>query len=145
MSYRASYLTHDTEARDQMDWNPEWSRRARGFAAYAALRESGRDGVAQIVDGCCEHARQLVLRIGALPGAEVVWEPVINQGLVRFGDDHRTDAVIAAIQATGEAYFGGTTWRGMRCMRVSVCNWRTSAAEVERAVAAAEHALASLK
>lgn len=46
MSYRASYLTHDEDARDQMDWNPEWSRRARGVATYAAMRELGRAGIA---------------------------------------------------------------------------------------------------
>jgi aromatic-L-amino-acid decarboxylase len=81
-----------------------------------------------------------VTGIGRLPGAEVLWEPVINQGLVRFldpkGQDHdrRTDDVIAAIVKTGEAFFGGTTWRGMRAMRVSVCNWRTSEQDVQRTI-----------
>ena len=144
MSHRAAYLTHDEEARDAIDWNPEWSRRARGFPTYAALRELGRDGVAALVERCCRHAHALVTRIGSLPGAEVVWEPVINQGLVRFPDpaggateadhDRRTDEVIAAIVAAGEAFFGGTTWRGRRAMRVSVCNWQTSDEDVARAV-----------
>jgi aromatic-L-amino-acid decarboxylase len=81
-----------------------------------------------------------VTGIGRLPGAEVLWAPVINQGLVRFldpkGQDHdrRTDDVIAAIVKTGEAFFGGTTWRGMRAMRVSVCNWRTSEQDVQRTI-----------
>jgi len=141
MSYRASYLTHDEAARDQLDWTPEWSRRARGFATYAALRELGRRGVAELVERCCEHARAIVSGIGALPGAEVVWMPQINQGLVAFGDDARTDAVIAAILASGEAFFGGTTWRGRRSMRVSVCNWQTNGDDVRRAIAAAAKAL----
>ena len=146
MSHRAAYLTHDAEARDEMEWNPEWSRRARGFPAYAALRQLGRDGIAALIDRCCEHARALVLGIGRLPGAEVVWEPVINQGLVRFPDpkpgaseqdhDRRTEEVIAAILATGEAFFCGTTWRGRRAMRVSVCSWQTSEADVRRVVSA---------
>jgi glutamate/tyrosine decarboxylase-like PLP-dependent enzyme len=136
ISCRASYLSYDETARDQIDWTPEWSRRARGFATYCALRELGRDGVAALVERCCEYARALVLGIGKLPGAEVVWAPTINQGLVRFGDDARTDAVIAAVLRTGEAFFGGTTWRGERCMRVSVCNWQTSDADVARAIAA---------
>jgi len=143
MSYRASYLTHDEAARDQLDWTPEWSRRARGFATYAALRELGRCGVAQLVERCCEHARAIVSGIGALPGAEVVWLPQINQGLVAFGGDARTDRVIAAILASGEAFFGGTTWRGRRAMRVSVCNWQTNEDDVRRAIAAAEAALAN--
>jgi glutamate/tyrosine decarboxylase-like PLP-dependent enzyme len=151
MSHRAAYLTHDDDARDQIDWNPEWSRRARGFPTYAALRELGRDGIAALVERCCNHAHSLVMRIGRLPGAEVLWEPVINQGLVRFLDprpdaseeDHnrKTDEVIAAILVTGEAFFGGTTWRGRRAMRVSVCNWRTSDGDVERAVSAVANVL----
>lgn len=141
MSHRAPYLTHQEDARDEMDWNPEWSRRARGFSTYAALRQLGRDGVAELIDRCCLHAHELVMGIGKLEGAEVLWEPTINQGLVRFLDqspeqdhDRRTDDVIAAIVAAGEAFFGGTTWRGKRAMRVSVCNWRTSPEDVQRSI-----------
>jgi glutamate/tyrosine decarboxylase-like PLP-dependent enzyme len=147
MSHRAPYLTHDAAMRDQMDWNPEWSRRARGFSTYAALRELGRNGVAALIDRCCDHARAIVEGIGALPGAEILWPPSINQGLVRFldpkGSDHdrRTDEIIAAIAATGEAFFTGTTWRGMRAMRVSVSNWQTSDEDVQRAVRAVEMTL----
>lgn len=153
LSVRASYLTHASAARDQMDWNPEWSRRSRMFAAYAALKQLGRKGVAELVDRCCNHAHSIVMRIGELPGAEVLWEPTINQGLVRFPDprpaatdadhDRHTDAVIAAILKTGEAFFGGTTWRGRRAMRVSVCNWQTSETDVDRVVAAVRQAIGS--
>jgi len=141
MSHRAPYLTHQEDARDEMDWNPEWSRRARGFSTYAALRQLGRDGVAELIDRCCHHAHELVMGIGELAGAEVLWEPISNQGLVRFLDpsseqdhDRRTDEVIAAVVASGEAFFGGTTWRGKRAMRVSVCNWRTSPEDVQRSI-----------
>lgn len=146
MSHRAVYLTHDAEARDQMDWNPEWSRRARGFPSYAALRQLGRRGVAQMIDGCCEHARNIVAGVGRLPGVKVVFEPIINQGLLRFlspahaateaDHDRRTDEVIAAVLAGGEAFFSPSTWHGQRVMRVSVCNWRTSDHDVERVVEA---------
>jgi glutamate/tyrosine decarboxylase-like PLP-dependent enzyme len=151
MSHRAAYLTHDEEARDQIDWNPEWSRRARGFPTYAALRELGRNGVAAMIERCCRHARALVTGIGRLPGAGVLAEPLLNQGLVRFAapaphaseEDHdrRTDEVIARILATGEAFFGGTTWRGRRAMRVSVCNWQTSDDDVERVIRAVANVL----
>lgn len=142
LSHRAAYLTHDAEMRDQIDWNPEWSRRARGFSTYAALRELGRTGVAALIERCCDHAHVMVDGIGRLPGAEVLWRSSINQGLVRFldphGSDHdrRTDEVIAAIGATGEAFFAGTTWRGMRAMRVSVCNWQTSEEDIQRTLGA---------
>lgn len=151
-SYRASYLTHDQEARDQMDWTPEWSRRGRGVATYAAIRQLARNGIADLVERTCRFAHALVTRVGALPGVELVWEPQINQGLVRFLDtkpgatetdhDRRTDAIIDAILKSGEAFFGGTTWRGKRCMRVSVCNWQTDDKDVDRAVKAVRRALA---
>jgi len=151
LSHRAPYLTVSAEARDQIDWNPEWSRRARAFPTYAAFRQLGRTGIAKLVDTCCANARALVTRIGSLPGVEIVSEPILNQGLVRFlhpnpgatEADHakRTDEVIAAINATGEAFFTGSNWKGRRVMRVSVCNWRTNASDVDRAVAAAASAL----
>ncbi|MEO7713741.1 MAG: aminotransferase class V-fold PLP-dependent enzyme [Gemmatimonadaceae bacterium] len=153
MEHRASYLVHATEVRDQLDWTPEHSRRARGFATWAALRELGRGGLADLIARNCRQAHDIVTRIGALPGARVMSVPIINQGLVRFLDmnasatevdhDRRTDAVIAAINASGEAFFTGTTWRGMRCMRVSVSGWRTTTADVDRAVRAAALQLAT--
>jgi glutamate/tyrosine decarboxylase-like PLP-dependent enzyme len=151
LSLRLAYITYDAQVRDQSDWNPEFSRRARGFATYAALRELGRDGVAAMIERDCEHARAIVTGIGKLPGAEVLWMPAINQGLVRFPSprpgatpqehDAHNDAVIARINAAGEAFFSGTTWRGQRAMRVSVSNWRTDARDVERTVAAVAAAL----
>lgn len=151
MSYRASYLVHDKEARDPMDYNPEWSRRGRAVSTYAALRELGKAGVASLIERCCEHAHALVTGIGALDGAELLREPIINQGLVRFPDprpgaseaDHarRTDQVIALMNASGEAFFSGSTWQGMRCMRVSVCSWQTTENDVRRSIAAAAAAI----
>jgi aromatic-L-amino-acid decarboxylase len=150
-SHRTSYTQYVDDARDQIEWNPEWSRRGRGVPTYAALRQLGSSGVAELVERSSAHAHALATRIGALPGAQLIWEPVINQGLVRFLDprpdatepdhDRRTDDVIARIVASGEAFFGGTTWRGKRCMRISVCNWQTSTEDVDRAVRAAEVAL----
>jgi glutamate/tyrosine decarboxylase-like PLP-dependent enzyme len=144
MSHRASYISYSSDVRDQCDWNPEWSRRARGFSSYAAIRQLGTDGLAQMIERCCTHARSLVTEIGSLASAELLWKPQINQGLVRFLDlrvgssqqdhDRRTDEMIAKINSTGEAFFSGTTWRGRRAMRVSVCNWQTSDDDVKRTV-----------
>lgn len=144
MSHRAAYISLDEDARDEINWNPEWSRRSRGFSSYAALRQLGREGIADLVERCCRHAHDLVMGIGSLAGAEMLCEPIINQGLVRFLDqshsateqdhDRRTEEVIAAIVASGEAFFGGTTWHGKRAMRVSVCNWRTSREDVQRSI-----------
>jgi glutamate/tyrosine decarboxylase-like PLP-dependent enzyme len=143
----ASYSEPVDGLRNQKDWNPEWSRRGRGFTAYAAIRALGRTGIAEIVERCCAHADRLVRSMGALPATEVLASPVINQGLVRFlaedGDhDGRTERVIARIQAKGEAWFGGATWHGKRVMRVSVCNWVTSERDIERAIATVREAAA---
>ena len=139
MTVSASYLPVDADAREALDWTPEWSRRARGFVVYAALRELGRDGVAALVDRCCAQAATLAHGIAALPGAVLIGGPGLNQALISFGD--ATDAVIARVNAGGEAFFGATTWRGRRAMRVCVINWRTTDADIARAVAAVAAAI----
>jgi glutamate/tyrosine decarboxylase-like PLP-dependent enzyme len=150
MTQTASYIASDGEVRDAMDWTPDWTRRARGHAVYAALRELGRDGVADLVDRCCRHAAAMAEGIAALPGAELVAPATLNQALVRFPDpdarddadhDRRTLAVMQAVNTSGEAYFSGTVWQGRRAMRISVCNWRTTENDVQRAIAAVAAAL----
>jgi glutamate/tyrosine decarboxylase-like PLP-dependent enzyme len=145
-SHRVAYLDHSDVARDQVDWNPEYSRRARGFATYAAISSLGREGIGRIVAEGCRHARAIVDGAAALPGVQVVCSPRINQGLLRFLDprpgatetdhDRRTEEVTARIVASGEALFACTTWRGLRCMRVSVSGWATTDDDVERTVRA---------
>jgi len=144
MTISANYITLEEQARNEIDWNPEWSRRSRGFTVYAAIKELGRSGLEELIDRSCSHAKAIVTGIGELPSAELLWTPKLNQGLVRFLDmrpgagpadhDARTDRVIAAINATGEAFFSGTTWKGKKAMRVSVVNWRTSESDVQRAI-----------
>jgi len=139
---QSTSFAHAVDAtRRQLEWGPEWSRRARAMPTYAVLRTLGRSGVAALIDGCCEHAQSLVRGLSELPGVQVLAWPRINQALVRFDNDARTDAVVAHIQQDGEAFFGATTWRGMRAMRISVCDWRTDAQAVERAIMAVKKAL----
>ena len=149
-SVHSSYLVQGAGARDQVDWTPEFSRRGRGFATYAALRQLGREGVAELVDRCCAIAGELVERIGALQGAKALANQ-INQGMVRFLDprpeatdadhDRITDAVIVGVRATGQAFFTPTTWHGVRAMRVSVSNWQTTEEDVAPVVACVKRVL----
>ncbi len=130
MSHHAAYLSHSDEARDQVDWNLEYSRRGRGFATYAAMRSLGRSGITALVDDACRLARELVQGASEIPGVEVLFVPHLDQGLLRFPSpsadatpadhDQHTEKVTARIVASGEAQFACTTWRGRRCMRVSV-------------------------
>ncbi|GAB6847061.1 pyridoxal phosphate-dependent decarboxylase family protein [Paraburkholderia kururiensis] len=155
MGYQASYISYNEQVREQKDWSPEWSRRGRGFATYAALRQLGRGGVANLIERCCEAAHAIVMGVAALPGTQLMWKPQINQGLVRFlhpkpnatesDHDQWTDAVTAAVLASGEALFSNTTWRGRRCMRTSVCNWQTDEHDVKRSIAAVAAALRQLR
>jgi aromatic-L-amino-acid decarboxylase len=120
----------------------------RNLPVLAALMELGRDGLADLIARCCDHALALHDGLAALTGATSIARPIMNQGMVRFhAADGRniSDAVIAAINASGEAYFSGTTWDGERTMRMSVCNWQTNADDVRRTVAAAAHALNGLR
>ena len=148
MTIPAPYKVEVEDVRDQFEWGPEWSRRARGIPLYAALRTLGRNGVAEMIERCCDLTRDFVLELGRLPGVEVMTTPVINQGLVRFLDpdgdhDARTDQVITRINASGEAWFGPTVWNGVRVMRISLSNFRTTPDDIERAVAAIKVAMES--
>jgi len=133
MAVTASYLVHadDGRERDQMDWTPEFSRRARGFAVYAALRSLGRSGIADLVERSCAHARRFAELLEA-GGATVLNDVVLNQVLVRFGSGEHTREVIRRVQEDGTCWLSGTDWRGEHAMRISVSNWRTTEDDVER-------------
>ena len=144
MSFAAAYLEgHGTgPLRAPADHVPESSRRARGFATWAALRQLGRDGVADLVERCCALARRFAEQLAATDGVTVANQVVLNQVLVDFGGDDRTDRVIAVVQRDGTCWMGGTSWHGRRLMRISVSNWSTTEADVDRSVAAIRRVLA---
>ena len=132
----ASYLIQgDERERDQMDWTPEFSRRARGFAVYAAIRSLGRSGIAQVLDRSCAHARRFaeLLETG---GASILNDVVLNQVLVRFTDGETTREVIRRVQEDGTCWLSGTDWDREHAMRISVSNWRTTDQDVERSAGA---------
>lgn len=140
MSYTASYLTGSGTVPGAADYTAESSRRARGFAVWAALQELGRAGIADLIDRCCEHARRFADALTEA-GLEVVNDVVLNQVLVGFGGegaqaDERTDAVIARIQQDGTAWMGGTTWRGRRLMRIAVSNHLTTTEDIDISIEA---------
>jgi glutamate/tyrosine decarboxylase-like PLP-dependent enzyme len=136
MAVSASYLQRGG-GRSPSDWVPESSRRARGFAVWAALRGLGRNGVAELVERCCDHARTFASVLGAEPGVEILNEVVLNQVLVRFDDDDETTReVVGRVQADGTCWLGATDWQGRAAMRISVSSFRTTAEDVERSAAA---------
>jgi glutamate/tyrosine decarboxylase-like PLP-dependent enzyme len=137
MSLAASYLVADPGRRDSTNFVPESSRRARAVPVYAALRSLGRDGVAELIERNCGHARRMAERLAAIPGAEVLNDVVLNQVLVRFtGGDEANAAAVAAVQRDGTCWLGGTRWAGADVMRIAFSNWSTTDADVDRSAAA---------
>jgi glutamate/tyrosine decarboxylase-like PLP-dependent enzyme len=144
MTIQASYLIQDEgerRVRDQVDWVPEFSRRARGFPLYAALRALGRRGLVELVERCCDAATRFAEGLQELPGAELINEVVLNQVLFRFEDDERTDAALARVQKSGRVWLSGTTWDGRKAIRVSVSNWQTGEDEIDLALDAFREAV----
>lgn len=144
MGVRADYvpLGDDEALREPLDWNPEFSRRARGVPVYAALRELGRDGIEAMVERCCAHAERFADLLRVEPGVSVVNDVVLNQVVVRFSDpagaddDEHTSAVLDRVRADGTCFMSGATWRGEKVMRISVSNWSTDTHDVDRSAAA---------
>jgi glutamate/tyrosine decarboxylase-like PLP-dependent enzyme len=140
------YVETEGGERDNYNWAPESSRRARGFAVLAALRSLGRSGLVDLIERDCAYARRMAESLAVGPNVSVLNDVVLNQALVRFeaigedpdgtAGDARTRAVIDAVQRDGTCWLGGTTWAGHAAMRVSVSGWRTTEADIERSAAA---------
>src|SRR4051794_13861462 len=136
MSIRAAYLIQDEDGeRDSLDYNPEFSRRARGIPVYAAIRALGRAGIGEIVDRCHAMALRFADTLSS-NGVEVLNDVVLNQVLVRFGDDLLTRRVVSGVQQEGTCWMSGTTWQGRAAMRISVTNWTTDESDIDRSAAA---------
>jgi glutamate/tyrosine decarboxylase-like PLP-dependent enzyme len=144
MSGSGAYLIQDATQRDGWDWVLDSSRRARGFALYAAIRSLGREGVSDLVQRCCDLAARMAGQLSATDGVMVLNDVTLNQVLVRFADDdERTRQVIARVQQDGTAWLGGTTWQGRAAMRISVSGWATTEADADASVHAILRAFAA--
>ncbi|MGB9428825.1 MAG: aminotransferase class V-fold PLP-dependent enzyme [Gammaproteobacteria bacterium] len=135
MAITAEYLPTGSTYRNPSDFVPELSRRARGVEVWAALHSLGRSGVAEMIERNCRQARRFAEGLRAA-GYEILNEVVLNQVLVSFGDPAMTNRVIAAIQADGTCWCGGTIWQGRTAMRISVSSWATTDDDVEMSLKA---------
>ena len=132
MAMTAAYLP-PSGVRDPMHYSPDGSRRARAVDVWAAFQHLGRQGIAALVERCCRHAAGIAAALGDA-GHQVLNDVDLNQVLVAFGDDARTNRVIAAVQAAGVCWCGGTRWQGRDAMRISVSSWATTDADVDQSV-----------
>ncbi len=134
MQAEASYLPVGV-ARDPMQFTPQSSQRARGAEVWAVLATLGRDGVSRLVAGHVALASRFASSLAA-GGLEVLNEVRLNQVVAACGDAGAVEEMIAALQREGTCWCGPTTWRGRRAMRISISNWATTEADVDRSVAA---------
>jgi glutamate/tyrosine decarboxylase-like PLP-dependent enzyme len=148
----AAYIVYGASERDEFHWVPEYSRRARGFATYAAIRSLGRRGIAEQIDRSCRQATRMADALRAAPGVEILNNVVLDQVLVRFhprasrdgggsaGDTAATDAwtreIVRRVQEDGTCWLAGSTWHGKAAMRISIVNWSTTDADIDRSAAA---------
>jgi glutamate/tyrosine decarboxylase-like PLP-dependent enzyme len=129
MAINAAYLMAQAE-REPMHYGPESSRRARGVELWAALRSMGREGLEQLIDRTCRHARRFSEGLSAA-GFTILNDVELNQVLVAMSDEQ-----LARIQKEGTCWCGSTVWQGHKAMRISVSSWATTDEDVERSLAA---------
>jgi glutamate/tyrosine decarboxylase-like PLP-dependent enzyme len=147
MEISASYLPPSGAAeRDPTAYVPELSRRARGFAAWAMIRQLGRAGIADLVERCCRIAARMGEELGRDDGVALVAPVELNQFMLRFGEDDATTlAVVAQVQADAVAFIGSARWRGAWVMRVSVTSGATTEADADLTIAAVRSAYATVR
>jgi glutamate/tyrosine decarboxylase-like PLP-dependent enzyme len=134
MSIGGAYLAQQEE-RVPYQFTPDFSRRARGIEVWAALRQLGRAGLAELIERTCRFAAIFADGLRRA-GHRVLNDVVLNQVLVSFGSAEHTRAVIARVQEEGTCWCGATVWQGHTAMRISVSSWATTEADVQRSLAA---------
>ena len=135
MAIAAEYLPSETMERNPSDFTPELSRRARGVEVWAALKFLGREGLVEMIERTCRHARRFAEELSAA-GYQILNDVVLNQVLVSFGEPQKTKKIIRDIQEDGTCWMGGTIWQGHTAMRISVSSWATTDEDVEKSLAA---------
>ncbi len=138
---RCAYAgTVNTKQRDGSQWVPENSRRSRGFVLYAALRNLGRKGVRQIIENCCDMAKEFETQFSELSYARVLNKVVLNQVLCRLEPETISDLdafntlIAEKIQQAGVCWMGTTQWQGKTALRISVSNWLTTKEDVRLSI-----------
>ena len=143
MGVHAAHLIQD-ERPDPFSAVPEFSRRARGFTVWAALRSLGRRGVAEMVEGFCSRAHRFAAGLDQMEGVRVINDVVFTQVCVSFGSDEVTREVAARLLSDGTALMTPSTWHGQAVLRISVSNWRTTDEDIDRTLGAVRRVLADV-
>ena len=132
MQATGSYIQY-SENRDGMLYTPEMSRRARSIELWATLKYLGKNGVQEIVDQLCDHAKYFAEKLSE-NGFFVLNEVVFNQILIKCETADITDATLKNIQSSGRCWCGGTVWHNEPVIRISVCSWQTTKNDIDDCV-----------
>lgn len=124
-----------SQNRDGMLYTPEMSRRARSIELWALLKSLGRSGIDRLIRQLCQRARQFASELDKR-GFRILNDVVFNQVLVACDTPELTVRTLQAIQAGRVCYCGGSQWHGEPVIRISVCSWRTTPADVRRSAQA---------
>jgi hypothetical protein len=83
------------------------------------------------MDRCCNYA-QMFATNRHKAGFQILNDVTLNQVLVPFGDAAITNRIIKKIQDDGTWWCGGTVWKGITAMRISVSSWMTTEDDIQK-------------
>ena len=129
-----SYI-HFSNDRDGMHYTPEMSRRARGVELWALMKSLGRAGIDSLMARLCDNAKLFATELDK-HGFRILNEVVFNQVMVVCDTPAQTTALMQQIQRDGVCWCGGSQWQGEPIIRISVCSWVTTSADIHRSVQA---------
>ena len=118
-----------SDKRDPMLYTPEMSRRARGIDLWATLKYLGKSGLASLVDHLCDMAKLLGKDLKN-QGFTIHNDVEFNQVLLSCPKEETTKKMLDLIQADGTCWCGNSMWQGKTAIRISVCSWATTKADV---------------
>ncbi len=136
-----SYLVVNDTERNGMFYTPEMSRRSRIIELWATMKYLGKSGIGEMINTMNERSIQFAAEIKKIKGFHVLNEIVFNQVLISCESDELTTNTLARVQELRDCWAGGSVWNGKKVIRISVCSWATTAADITRSVQSFKQAL----
>jgi aromatic-L-amino-acid decarboxylase len=135
--------TEEAEVRNFMDYGPQLGRRFRALKLWMVIRYFGQQGLAARIREHVRLAQQFAAWVDADPDFERMAPTPLSticfrarpSSLAASEDDldRFNEALLEAINATGECFLSPTRVRGRFALRLAIGNLRTSERHVRRA------------
>jgi glutamate/tyrosine decarboxylase-like PLP-dependent enzyme len=149
----AGYLTPGAGA-NLHELGIEASRSWRGASVWAALKQLGRDGVADLVTRCCDLALELSQLVDESPVLEPTAPAPTNVVCFRYRPDGTAAGpelddlnrrIQASVAAEGAVFHTGGQLANGFCQRAAIVSWRTTSDDVRALAEAVERHGAALR